>query len=104
MNAYLMTVHGWVTHSNLKNIHMFYSFILNYVIKYHLHTFQPDYVSDALLNNFYVDNFVYSHNSEQVLAKLFHESVTRMQEGGFDLRSWNSNSPLVKKQILVKGK
>ncbi len=67
-------------------------FILNYVLKHHAAKFEKDYCSHLLQNNFYVDNFVVSSNSVNELAEIYQTSCNRMQEGGFELRSWNSNS------------
>ena len=45
-----------------------------------------------LLNNFFVDNLVKSHNCEDKLCQLYTESVEKMKKGNFDLQSCNTNS------------
>ena len=67
-------------------------FILNYVIRHHAETFREDEISQVLKSNFYVDNLLVTHNSEKMLLKVYQECLSRMKQGGFYLRSWNSNS------------
>ena len=76
-------------------------FILNYVIKHHASSFPDDHCTDSLLNNFFVDNLVKSHNSEDELVQLYVNSVARMGQGNFDLRSCNTNSEKLK-EIMIK--
>ena len=76
-------------------------FILNYVIKHHASSFPDDHCTDSLLNNFFVDNLVKSHNSEDELVQLYVNSVARMGQGNFDLRSCNTNSKKLK-EIMLK--
>jgi hypothetical protein len=66
-------------------------FILNQIIKQHVKSFPNDLASQIMHNNFYVDNLIYSHNNPEKLAELFHILNHRMEQGGFQLRSWNSN-------------
>jgi hypothetical protein len=67
-------------------------FILNYVIKHHVKTYPQDEVSSILSSNFYVDNLFFTGNDIDKLTNLYQESLTRMAEGGFHLRSWASNN------------
>ena len=67
-------------------------FILNYVLQHHAAQYPADTCSWMLKNNFYVDNLVRTANDEEELAELYSSAVKRMKEGGFDLRSCNSNS------------
>ena len=67
-------------------------FILNYVIKYHAKQFPGDVCSHVLGSNFYVDNLIVTGNSIDFLKGIYGEALSRMKEGGFFLRSWNSNS------------
>ena len=53
-------------------------FILNYVIKHHIKTFENDKCSEILNNNFFVDDLVVSHNDPDVLYRLYKESNERM--------------------------
>ena len=79
-------------------------FILNYVIQYHASLFPEDECTDILQNNFFVDNLIKSHNSEEKIMHFYKTSVERMAQGGFDLRSCNTNSEKVKQQMIKDGK
>ena len=72
-------------------------FILNYVIKHHASKYPDDECTRILLSNFYVDNLIITGDSEEKLGKLYKECSSRMKEGGFLLRSWNSNSKELQK-------
>lgn len=67
-------------------------FALNYVIKQHVAKYPDDRCTKALLENFYVDNLIISGNQLNELAGIHDNACERMSEGGFSLRSWNSNS------------
>ena len=67
-------------------------FILNYVIKKHVSSYPDDDVTKLLSSNFYVDNLILTGNNADNLKSIYQESNRRMTEGGFDLRSWNSNN------------
>ena len=79
-------------------------FILNYVIQYHASLFPEDECTEILKNNFFVDNLIKSHNSEERIMHFYKTSVERMAQGGFDLRSCNTNSESVKQQMIKDGK
>ena len=79
-------------------------FILNYVLQYHASLFSDDECSEMLKNNFFVDNLVKSHNSEEKLKYLYETSIDRMGQGGFDLRSCNTNSEKLKQKMINDGK
>ena len=66
-------------------------FILNYVIKHHAEQFPEDACTRILSSNFYVDNLIVTGNSVDFLKGIYGETLSRMKEGGFFLRSWNSN-------------
>ena len=76
-------------------------FILNYIIKHHANSFSKDECTDMLLNNFFVDNLVKSHNCEDTLCQLYAESVDRMKKGNFDLQSCNTNSEKLR-ELMIK--
>merc|ERR1711872_587970 len=78
-------------------------FILNYVIKHHANSFPADHCTDMLTNNFFVDNLFKSHNSEDHLIELYSNSVERMGQGNFDLRSCNTNSNKLR-ELMIKDK
>ena len=71
-------------------------FILNYIVKLHAKRYFNDLCTEALINNFYVDNLVYTNNSKDVLLSLYSIANQRMLEGGFCLRAWNTNDSSVK--------
>ena len=66
-------------------------FILNFVLKHHAELFPEDEAAFFLKSNFYVDNLIVTGNSSDELKPIYQQSVDRMKEGGFCLRSWNSN-------------
>lgn len=68
-------------------------FILNYIIKYHVSQYPDDLVSRYLLSRFYVDNYICTSSSFEELKEVYSKSVSRMEEGGFYLCSFNSNHP-----------
>ncbi len=49
-------------------------------------------VTDAVLNDFYVDDFVKSMKSEDEAVKLVRELKELLAKGGFSLKKWVSNS------------
>ena len=67
-------------------------FILNYVIKHHASQLSDDECSKILKANFYVDNLIVTGNSPEFLKNVYSECLDRMKQGGFCLRSWNSNN------------
>ena len=72
--------------------HIASQFILNRVVDHHLQKYDSDLCTEALSNNVYVDNLFVTHNNEQVLSEVCREARRRMLDGGFELRSWASNS------------
>jgi len=47
-----------------------------------------------------MDNLVFTDNNTDILIDLYKNSINRMQEGNFNLRSWNTNNPKLK-QIMI---
>ena len=76
-------------------------FILNYVMKHHVESYPDDKCKKILENNFYVDNLIVTSNELGELHELYNLCYNRMKEGGFTLRSWNSNS-IELREILEK--
>ena len=74
-------------------------FILLYVLRHHAQQFPDDPCTQMLKNNFYMDNLCKTGNSSEELNRLYQEKVNRLGEGGFDLRSCNSNCERLKKQM-----
>ena len=67
-------------------------FILNYVLKYHAEKYADDEFSKILKENLYVDNMFVTSNNLNFLKEVYTETQNRLEEGGFTLRSWNSDS------------
>ena len=70
-------------------------FILNATLFKHL-TLNQSKTSDIITRDLYVDNVLTSMDSEEAVAKYFKDSRKLLQEGGFNLRSWMSNSDNLK--------
>ena len=68
-------------------------FVLNFVIRHHVLKYAEDEITKALLENFYVDNLIYTCNSSDALIEFSKVAFQRMAEGGFKLLSWVSNNP-----------
>ena len=66
-------------------------FILDYVMKHHATTYPDGKCIQILTDNFYVNNLIITGNDLNEMQGLYQLSSQRMQEGGFTLRSWNSN-------------
>ena len=66
-------------------------FILNAVMKFHASLYPDDLCTQVLLHSFFVDNLIITNNHPEQLQELYAECNKRMREGGFVLRSWNSN-------------
>ena len=75
-------------------------FILNFLIKHHVKRYAWDTCSKILYNNFYVDNLFMTGNSIPHLMEIYKLSCSRMEEGGFHLYSWVSNTEKMKAQFL----
>ena len=71
-------------------------FILNYVLQHHINSFSQDDCTEMMQSCFFVDNLVKTLNDEDALCRLYSDSVTRLAQGNFDLRSCNSNSDKLK--------
>ena len=74
-------------------------FILNYVIKFHVSNFIQDECSKILLNNFYVDNLLFTSCFKDKISEMYDRCYDRMLQGGFVLRSWTSNIPEMRVQM-----
>ena len=67
-------------------------FILNYVLKCQAEKYAEDEFSKILKENLYVDNMLVTSNDINFLKKVYTKTQHRLEEGGFTLRSCNSNS------------
>ena len=72
-------------------------FILNAVIQYHLEG-SPSNTTTDMLRNTYVDNLVTGTKDDQTATDYYHQSIQVMRDGGFNLRSWATNSTSLLKQ------
>ena len=79
-------------------------FILNYVLKHHANAFPADPCTEMLKNNFYVDNLIKTSNDAVELENLYKESVQRLQQGNFELRSCNTNLNTLKQKMIEDDK
>ncbi|XP_045160905.2 uncharacterized protein LOC123525818 [Mercenaria mercenaria] len=71
-------------------------FILNATILKHLQRNCDNWISEKLCKDLYVDNFLSSFDKEADVLRNFRESRDLMSAAGFKLRSWNSNSILLR--------
>ena len=79
-------------------------YVLGAVVRHHASQYPPDLCSHILMNNLYVDNLIFTHSSLDTLKNVFLQATSRMEEGGFNLCSWNSNNPELQALFEEKGK
>ena len=79
-------------------------FILNYVLNHHANAFPADPCTEMLKNNFYLDNLIKTSNDAVELENLYKESVQRLQQGNFELRSCNTNLNTLKQKMIEDDK
>jgi hypothetical protein len=79
-------------------------FILAYILRHHARKYPVDLCSKILHDNFYVDNLIFTHSDPKILNEVYYESNRRMQQGGFELRSWVTNIPCLSKIMRDEGK
>ena len=78
------------------------SFILNYVIQYHLSAHSSDLVSSLIRDKFYVDNLKITCNNDVMLSQ-YVDSIRRLLlEGGLPLREWVYNYPSALDQLSTE--
>ena len=75
-------------------------FILNFVMKHHAETFPDVKCKEILANNFYINNLLITGNDLVEMEKLYNLAFDRMKNGGFTIRSWNSNSVELRDQMV----
>ena len=68
-------------------------FILNYIIKHHLSSYNGNEVASLIKDKFYVDNLVLSSNQGVQLPFIINSIKEIMNSGGLPLREWGSNCP-----------
>jgi hypothetical protein len=69
-------------------------FLLNSTISHHLNKYNNE-TSSAIARNIYVDDVHFTGSEEPQLINFYNESCKIMSEGGFVLREWKSNSPVL---------
>jgi len=74
-------------------------FILQQVIRHHLRNYADDKCLEILKHSMYVDNLYFTDNNPENLLTLYQQSYSRMLEGGFQLRSWLSNSVIMSERF-----
>lgn len=65
-------------------------FLLNLCLKLHLENSCPN--AKNIEKSLYIDNVVYSAETESEIVSFYNESKLVLQNGGFRLREWSSNS------------
>ena len=76
-------------------------FILNATLNHHLenHEQSDSEITKKLVNSVYADDINREGYSESKVARMYHVSKAIMQDGGFNLSKWQSNSPSVMIEI-----
>ena len=78
-------------------------YVLHAVIMHHLSQYVETETVQALKDRLYVDNFVYSTSCLETLTKVYNKSREIMEQGGFNLHSWNTNSESLKDIMTRQG-
>lgn len=60
------------------------------------------YISQATLEDYYIDDFLSGTSTIDELTKLYDQMNELMKSGGFELDKWNSNYPNILGQKSVK--
>ena len=72
-------------------------------MKYHAEKYTDDEFSKVLKENLYVDNMLVTSNNLNFLKEVYAKTQNRLEEGGFTLRSWNSNSKELQSLMTNQG-
>ncbi|XP_052820064.1 uncharacterized protein LOC128245883 [Mya arenaria] len=67
----------------------------------HLENNSGNWVSNHLLRDIYVDNIISSFSQERDVVDFFRDTRALMSAANFNLRSWNSNSRIVREMAKV---
>ena len=78
-------------------------FLLAAVIKKHIETFVHDQAFKDSLSKIFVDNLMFTSDSEEVLEQFYYKAKKLFSEGGFNLDKWGSNSKLVEAAARREG-
>ena len=79
-------------------------FILQNVLKFHLAKYPPDQCNNVLIQNTYVDNVFFTSPDLPTLLNLYRQSLQRLADRGFELRSWVSNSAELRGLFTEEGR
>ena len=71
-------------------------FILNFILRHHAEKGQSSLLQNVISNKFYVDNLIYTTNSEQDAINLCQDISVEMREAGFEFHEWISNSSKIR--------
>ena len=77
-------------------------FMLNATLHHHLANYNTP-VAEDMKENICVDNAISGCNEEQDAVDYYGEARSIMKEAHFNLRSWSSNSPLLREQAARDG-
>ncbi|XP_048577132.1 uncharacterized protein LOC125559150 [Nematostella vectensis] len=78
-------------------------FLLNGTLRHHLLKFKeidPEFV-EMLVDSFYVDDLVTGSNTPEEAYELYVKSKSRLAEGGFNLRKWQTNDSELRGRLDV---
>jgi len=78
-------------------------FILQRVIQYHLSKYAEDKCLSLIKDGMYVDNLFYTGDNPDEMLTSYRESLSRMSEGGFNLRSWATNCSQLAETFAADG-
>ena len=74
--------------------------ILNSVLRHHLTQGKGHrYINSLLAESLYVDDFVGGAANDDEAFEIYHKARHIMRVAGFNLRKWNTNSPMLKTKI-----
>ena len=79
-------------------------FILNYILRHHAEKCQNSLLKDVISNKFYVDNLIFTTNSENVAVDLHHNITHEMNGAGFEFHEWATNDLKVSSCIPEESK
>lgn len=71
--------------------------MLNATLHHHLENYTSPVAKD-MKDNMYVDNVISGRDQETEILRYYQESRSIMTAANFNLRSWASNSPLLREQ------
>ena len=74
-------------------------FLLNAVVKYHLHNIVQDDITRELERNIYVDNIIYTANDDSSIVNFQKQALEIMKCANMPLVAWGSNSDDVIRQV-----